>query len=191
VENYCVYVHIAPNGKKYIGITCQKPSKRWSEGYGYRNQNKFYNAIKKYGWDNFQHIILVTNLSREEACAMEQELIFINDTINNGYNQSKGGFGGGFAHTQESKEKLRQAHLGRPHSPEHREKSRKQLELNRLARQRKVYCIETGEIFNSVKEAATAYDLHTGHITECCKDKRKTSGRLHWKYWEICDGKVG
>lgn len=188
---YCVYVHIAPNGKMYIGITCQPLCKRWKNGYGYRNQNKFYNAIKKYGWDNFYHGVLLENISEKNACEIEKYLIATNNTIANGYNQAIGGIGGSITHhTESSKEKLRLAHLGKTHTPEHKAKSCAQLELNRKARQRKVYCVETGETFDSVKAAADTYDLHAGHITECCKGERKTSGKLHWRYWEVDDGEV-
>ena len=51
--DWIVYQHISPNGKSYIGITQQDPEKRWQNGKGYTGQKKFYNAIKKYGWDSF------------------------------------------------------------------------------------------------------------------------------------------
>ena len=35
-ENYKVYMHIFPNGKKYIGITKQTLKDRFDSGYGYR-----------------------------------------------------------------------------------------------------------------------------------------------------------
>lgn len=38
-NNYCVYMHVNKlNDKKYIGITCQTPSRRWQNGYGYKNK---------------------------------------------------------------------------------------------------------------------------------------------------------
>lgn len=46
-RSFCVYIHVLPNGKKYIGITCKKPEYRWNHGDGYKNNRHFYNAIKK------------------------------------------------------------------------------------------------------------------------------------------------
>ena len=39
--NYSVYMHKTPNGKIYIGITKQKPIKRWLHGKGYQKQDYF------------------------------------------------------------------------------------------------------------------------------------------------------
>ena len=64
---YCVYKHTSPNGKVYIGITSQNPIARWRNGKGYSNNTHFKNAIDKYGWDNFKHEILHSELSKEEA----------------------------------------------------------------------------------------------------------------------------
>lgn len=75
------------NGKSYIGITCQKPELRWGkEGNNYRQQTKFYNAIIKYGWDNFKHEILFSNLTQEEALIKETKLISQNNSVLHGYN---------------------------------------------------------------------------------------------------------
>ena len=41
-NNFCVYKHTCPNGKVYIGITCQNPIKRWKGGSGYKNNKHFY-----------------------------------------------------------------------------------------------------------------------------------------------------
>jgi predicted GIY-YIG superfamily endonuclease len=63
---YSVYIHInKSNNKKYIGITSQKPEKRWGNGKNYKKNTYIRRAIDKYGWDNFEHIILKTNLSSE------------------------------------------------------------------------------------------------------------------------------
>lgn len=90
---YTVYCHTnIINGKKYIGITRQKPEKRWQNGYGYEN-TYFWNAIKKYGWDSFKHDILYSGLTKEEACNIEIELIAKYKTAERefGYNIAAGG----------------------------------------------------------------------------------------------------
>lgn len=80
-SNYCVYKHtcLAPGnsfGKVYIGITCQrKPEYRWNHGRNYKHCLYFDNAVKKYGWENFSHEILVSGLSRSEAKKMERKYI--------------------------------------------------------------------------------------------------------------------
>ena len=95
MNNYIVYTHISPSGKRYIGITCQKPEYRWNNGRGYIKNKHFYRAINKYGWDNFEHIIIARSLSEEEAKWLEIELIREFDSTNQekGYNITLGGEG--------------------------------------------------------------------------------------------------
>lgn len=91
---YCVYCHTNKiNGKKYIGITSQKPERRWNNGRGYINNEYFYRAILKYGWHNFTHDILYTGLDKETAEELEVKLISEYDSANNqhGYNIELGG----------------------------------------------------------------------------------------------------
>ena len=67
-NTYCVYLRINKiDGKKYVGQTCQIPEKRWKEGKGYKGCVHFFNAIIKYGWDSFDHMIIADNLNHEEA----------------------------------------------------------------------------------------------------------------------------
>ena len=49
---------------------------------------------------------------------------------------------------------------------------------------KKVICITTGEIFNSMREACRKYNINTGRMTECCQGKRKTAGGYKWKYFK-------
>jgi len=93
-RTYIVYCHTNKiNGKKYIGITCQKPNDRWMNGLGYVNCPLMNRAIKKYGWDGFNHDILFEGLNKEEAEFKEIELIAELDTTNpnKGYNLTHGG----------------------------------------------------------------------------------------------------
>ena len=92
---YSVYCHQNKiNGKKYIGITCKIPKYRW----GSRGQNYggyFGNAITKYGWNNFEHLILYSDITKEEAVMFEQYLIeaFSTNVESFGYNLTIGGDG--------------------------------------------------------------------------------------------------
>ena len=90
---YKVYMHTAPNGKKYVGITKRSINARWQNGNGYKSNKRFYNAILKYGWDNIKHEVLFDNLTQEEAYKLEIELIAQNESNNPnyGYNQTEGG----------------------------------------------------------------------------------------------------
>lgn len=129
--NYTVYVHTTPNGKRYVGITHIKPTKRWSNGNGYRCNSYFTNAIKKYGWNHIQHIIVAKNLSREDACQYEQELIakYKTDDRRYGYNLTSGGEKGA-RFSEESRRKLSESHkglrynIGVPFTEERKEKLR-------------------------------------------------------------------
>lgn len=93
---YCVYAHInMVNEKMYIGQTIHgdNPNRRWDNGNGYKHSPHFYAAIKKYGWDAFQHEIIASNLTSDEANAFEKLLISELDTTNpsKGYNVLPGG----------------------------------------------------------------------------------------------------
>ena len=104
MENYAVYKHISPSKKVYIGITRQYPvEKRWGKnGIKYLNKNKkgeyvhryFVNAILKYGWNNIEHIVMYTNLTKENAENTEKSLIAFYKDKNLSYNITEGGFYG-------------------------------------------------------------------------------------------------
>ncbi|MCR5450362.1 MAG: hypothetical protein K6F23_13315 [Solobacterium sp.] len=49
---------------------------------------------------------------------------------------------------------------------------------------RKVLCIETNSVYESLKEAALQSGLSKSVISMCCTGKRDTAGGLHWKYIE-------
>lgn len=54
---------------------------------------------------------------------------------------------------------------------------------------RKVICVTTNKIFNTMKEASEFYKCNMGSICSCCKGKLKSAGRLNgekliWRYVE-------
>lgn len=119
MNNYTVYMHISPSNKRYIGITCQKPQKRWGNGSGYKECPAFYKAIQKYGWENIQHTILFENLSKEEAERKEIDLIaeYKSNKKEYGYNIENGGNCAG-THSEEVRRKISQANKGKVYSDE-------------------------------------------------------------------------
>lgn len=122
-KKYCVYRHISPNGKVYIGFTSLSPNNRFRNGRGYLGNEYFAHAIAKYGWDNFEHEILETGLSLSAAC--EREVMYIqlfNSTNRNkGYNISPGGTGG-IAHSEETKQKISASNSGKKRTDEAKRK---------------------------------------------------------------------
>ena len=162
-KKYCVYKHTNKvNNKVYIGITCQKPEKRWDSGWGYMKQEVFFNAIKKYGWNGFTHEILFDGLTQEEAAQKEIELIaFYKSNCQRyqsptyGYNATDGGditFGG-----------------------RHKEIAQYDLEGNLI------------RVWFSVMEAANeckmSYDTLQAHLA-------KRTGRAGKYMWYYVDGEV-
>ena len=90
---YCVYIHITPCNKVYIGITKNIKNRFSAKGEYYRNCNVFYKAIKKWGWDNIKHEVLFENLTKEEAEQKEIQMIafYKSNDRRYGYNILKGG----------------------------------------------------------------------------------------------------
>ena len=49
-----IYKYTSPSGKSYIGQTINSLSQRSKNGCHYKNSTYFYNAIQKYGFENFK-----------------------------------------------------------------------------------------------------------------------------------------
>ena len=208
---YIVYCHIFPNGKKYVGITCQSPEKRWRNGKGYKGQI-VYNPIKKYGWHNIAHKILYSGLTREEAEETEKRIIFEWKTNDRrfGYNIESGGNIKKEV-SAESRKKNSIAHIGLQagekngmygthrcgknnpfYGRKHSEETKQKISEQRKGRfcsgdnpvAKKVICIETQKIYLSMKDACRENGINPGHLTECCKGTRKKAGGYHWSYAE-------
>lgn len=160
-----IYAHINKiNGKMYIGQTVQTLQARFKkEGKGYKACTKFYNAIKKYGWDNFKHIVLECGLNDNEIDDREKYWISYYNSINNGYNVDLGGAN---------------QHM----SNEHKLK----IQKGHLKHARKIICINNGNIYDSIQEATRLTGID--HIWDCCTGKLQSAGSdengyaLVWRY---------
>ena len=111
-DTYCVYMHTSPSGKRYIGVTKNNPTRRWENGSGYKGQI-FSKAIEKYGWDNFQHEVLLTGLAFEDAEYWERFFIAMFRTTKSkyGYNCDSGGKLGRKV-TEEARRRMSESHKG-------------------------------------------------------------------------------
>lgn len=86
-----IYKYTSPSGKSYIGQTVQSLAQRAGHsGKNYRDCPLFYQAIKKYGFQNFDVEILAM-VPQEELDNAEIKYIEIFNTFNNGYNKTTGG----------------------------------------------------------------------------------------------------
>lgn len=194
---YSIYIHLNKiNGKKYIGITCKNPEIRWANGLGYRKQ-PFWNAITKYGWDNFEHIIIKDNLPEPCAKTLEKILIHKYNTRDPkyGYNATDGGDGTlGIVFTQERKDKIRAKCTGRHPSEETRKKmsnSHKGKDLSYLnnsfgnnPRAKKVGAYKDDVLIKEYDCAVSAsldVGVHKNSISKAIREGYKVKGYI-WKY---------
>ena len=262
-KQYTVYKHTAPNGKIYIGITSQKPNKRWQSGNGYKHNKYIFRAIQKYGWNNIKHEILAEQLSVEEAEKMEKQLIIEYKTTNPlyGFNILEGGdarqglcgelnpmFGVhlcgesnpmyGKHRTEETKKKISESKKGAKLTEEHKkilserfsgelnpmfgvhrygeknpfyqkqhtEEAKRKISESRKGKYkgannphaRKIICLTTGEIFDSLSCAVKKYGVSQGNLSIACQNPNRTCGktqngtRLKWQYYDkyLCNKEV-
>ena len=201
-NNYSLYVHINKiNNKRYYGITSQKPKDRWRNGKGYKNHknNKkdtyFYNAIRKYGWDNFKHEVLFEGLTKEEACLLEQCYIVLYDTTNRnkGYNRTTGGES--FNHTDDTKKALSDLYkgennpfYGKHHTEETRKRISEKIKSERCGENnpssKSVYIIELDMTFDTITECAKYLNCSKNNISNVLRGKSKTAKGYHIIYAE-------
>lgn len=140
--------------KYYIGITSQKEVyDRWGKnGSSYKGQ-PFYRAIQKYGWENFEHIVITFLLEKEEACHLEKLLIQYFNSMNweYGYNKSSGGENG---YRIDSLVPILQF----------------DLKYNFIAK------------YKSIADASNILGIKKTNISACCKKRQHSSGGYIFEY---------
>lgn len=83
-----IYCYTSPSGKKYIGKTKTTLKERAkNQAKGYKGCKAFYNAIQKYGWNNFE-VEILEEVPLDIIDDTEVEYILLYDTTNKnkGYN---------------------------------------------------------------------------------------------------------
>lgn len=208
-KNYSVYVHRFPNGKVYVGITGKKPEQRWKRGRNYGSNPAMMRAIAKYGWDNIEHAVLFSGITQKEAEEKERELISLyhaNDGVH-GYNITNGGESVGKM-TEETKRKISEIKKAQYSTPEFRKKlseghkglpahnkgvpmteeQRRKVSLAKMGCEgtgkRKVICIDSGTVYESITEASRETGAQMSKIIEVCKHHRKATLGQRWEYVE-------
>lgn len=152
---YKIYVYTNKvNNKKYVGQTRKSLKERaGNNGRCYNRSPRFWNAIQKYGWDNFSPEILYDNLTKDDANELEIKTIYDLQTTNDkyGYNIAFGGNGGG-----NPKSKIPVVQFD--------------LEFNYIKR------------YDSLVDAGHNTNIDKSHIASACKHKYFQSGGFIWLF---------
>lgn len=195
-KKYCIYLHRNKlNGKCYVGQTCESdPINRWRiDGSGYKTQPCFYRAIIKYGWDNFEHIILEKDLTAEaanekecywggyyHALAPEGYCLHLGKTVQN----KKSIVNRSIVLKQkwevdlQYKQKVSQ---GQKNKWKNWSTATQEKVLKNIMPRHAVRCIETQIVYPSMREAQRQTGINYTHISQVCKGTRTTAGGFHWE----------
>ena len=124
-----IYCATLPSNKKYYGFSLNLENRKRTHKchVNARTKNKFYNAIRKYGWNNIiweiieKHDAECKKDLKEILCNREMYWIAKSNTFLDGYNMTEGGDGAlGLLWKENSKEKLSETQRGRKLSDSHK-----------------------------------------------------------------------
>lgn len=171
------------NGFRYIGKTIDEYSRlRHHRRYVGVRKTPFYNAVNKYGWELFEYSILFEILGDDKIDIdriikdREVELIRELDSINRGYNLTKGGDGrAGSIPSPETRRKMSEVHkkIKRP--------KRMETKAQRAVLQYSKEGMFIAE-FTKISVAAESTGINNRHISRCCRGSRKSAGGFMWRY---------
>lgn len=165
--------------------------------------------FRRYGFEGFVfHVLEIC-----DECVLDQkerEWIDRLDSYRNGYNYTRGGSkNDGLIVTDITREKMRSASAKRWARPEERAKisianlnpsaeTRMKMRQSHLGKKqppeqilkrvkhayKPIQCVESGEIFESIRQAAQTYRIDPSSISSVAKGSqiRHTAGGFHWRY---------
>ena len=149
---YTVYA-IKQHGKVlYVGKTVNLQRRKWEHTYRKK-------LDKTYSFE-----VLEDNLTKEEAKTKEEFYINKYDTFLNGWNRTAG------EGTKKVKTKQGDGRF---------KKGNRMVEKRKI---KKILCVETGEIYDSVKECAEDIQGTESGIYKVCNGQNKTYKKMHFEY---------
>lgn len=171
------------NNKLYIGQTCNSLHSRFMAHCRQSNYSKLYRAIKKYGRQNFKIESLGTFSSREIANIVEDYFIETLEVRKYGYNIRYGGTTSKLSETtrkllSEQKMGAKNPMFGKP-GPWLGKKLPFKV-TNWAAK--KVICLNTNIIYESMKSAARDCGVSDVSIKQVCKGYKDQVKGLSFKY---------
>jgi group I intron endonuclease len=117
-----------------------------------KSHSKFYNSVKKHGWDNFEWSVIYQSVDGKH-CLTEMEPYFIREfnSFIDGYNLTIGGEGIlGYTHNEERRTKIRLHSTGRKYSQEVKNKRSTTIKESWKTRNRVVSEEQREKISNSL-----------------------------------------
>lgn len=170
---YTIYLIKQDGIPCYVGMTKMTLQKRFSLHCNNKRTGAMYKPIKKYGKEHFTIEEIDKSDNKQDAILKECFWTVFYEERFNLYNQI---IGHQTYHNEETRKKISEAHKGKQFSEEHKRK------LSDAKKKYPVQCIETGEIFPSLSEAARQANINCGNIRQVCNGKRKTAGGYRWKF---------
>lgn len=104
-----IYKAISPNNKVYIGKTNNLDRRKIEHLHESKKvyNSKFYNSIKKYGFDNFKWEVIQDDIPEDLLDIVEIYQIAMHNSYYDGLNSTMGGDGG--SKSEETKKKMSQS----------------------------------------------------------------------------------
>ena len=188
---FYTYAHYTADTNEvfYIGKGTVHKQSTYHRAFSTQRRNPYWvNKVNKHG--GYKVVILAHWAVEEEAFEHEKMLI---GCFNKLTNLTVGGEGqAGRVQSQQEKDKRANSIRGKKRSAETLKKMSEAQKINQVAldklkqerdkRKKKVHCMDTGEMFNSLSEAGLVKAIPFQNISKACLGKRPKAGGYRWEY---------